>query len=67
MAKKQAPGGNLQELKVSLKRKELGRLYIFHGEEVFLLHHYLEQIKKQLLDPLTESFNFHRMNNETFD
>lgn len=67
MAKKPSHGGNIQELKASLKRRELGRLYIFHGEEVFLLHHYLEQMKKQLLDPLTESFNFHRMNNETFD
>jgi len=67
MAKKTAPGGNLQELKTQLKNKDLGRLYIFHGEEVFLLHHYLEQMKKQLLDALTESFNFHRMNSETFD
>ena len=67
MAKKAAPGGNLQELKMALKNKDLGRLYIFHGEEVFLLHHYLEQMKKQMLDPLTESFNFHRLNNETFD
>ena len=45
MAKKPAPGGNLQELKTQLKSKDLGRLYIFHGEEVFLLHHYLEQMK----------------------
>lgn len=44
MAKNQ-PRGNLQELKTQLKNKDLGRLYIFHGEEVFLLHHYLEQMK----------------------
>ena len=62
-----AAGASLQELKQSLKGKKLGRLYFFHGEETFLLHHYLEQIKKQLLDPLTESFNFHRLNPETFD
>lgn len=67
MAKKQASVNALQELKTSLKNKDLGRLYIFHGEEVFLLHHYLGQMRKQLLDPLTESFNFHRLNNETFD
>ena len=67
MAKKEAPGGNLQQLKLSLKNKDLGRLYFFHGEETFLLNHYLGQIKKQLLDPLTESFNFHRLNSETFD
>lgn len=62
-----AAGASLQELKQSLKGKKLGRLYFFHGEETFLLHHYLELIKKQLLDPLTESFNFHRLNPENFD
>jgi len=67
MAKKQAAGNALQELKNALKSRELGRLYFLHGEETFLLHHYLGQIKKQLLDPLTESFNYHRLTNETFD
>lgn len=67
MAKKSDTGGGLQELKQALKNKNLGRLYFFHGEETFLLHHYLAQMKKQLLDPLTESFNFHRLDNETFD
>ncbi|MDO5400441.1 MAG: DNA polymerase III subunit delta [Eubacteriales bacterium] len=67
MAKKPTPSTGLQELKAALKSKELGRLYFFHGEEVFLLHHYLGQMKKQLLDELTESFNFHRLTNESFD
>ena len=67
MAKKNASGNGLQLLKQALKTKEPGRMYIFHGEETFLLHHYLEQIRKQLLDELTESFNYHRLNNETFD
>ena len=67
MARKPSQGNALQELKTALKNKELGRLYFFHGEETFLLNHYLVQMKNQLLDPLTESFNFHRLNNETFD
>ena len=67
MAKKTTGPNALQELKAALKAKHLGRLYFFHGEETFLLNHYLEQMKKQLLDPLTESFNYHRLNNETFD
>ena len=67
MAKKQAAPNGLQLLKSDLKNKTLGRLYIFHGEETFLLNHYFGQIKKLLLDPLTESFNFHKLNNETFD
>lgn len=67
MAKKPPAGNDLQELKLALKNKTLGRLYVFHGEETFLLHHYLEQMKRQLLDSLTEAFNFHRLNSETFD
>ena len=67
MAKKEEKHSGLQELKQALKNKDLGNLYFFHGEETFLLHHYLGQIRKQLLDPLTESFNYHRLNNETFD
>lgn len=67
MAKKPSQSNELQELKAALKNKDLGRLYFFHGEETFLLHHYLGQIKKQLLYPLTESFNYHRLNNESFE
>lgn len=67
MAKKQNTSTGLQELKQALKAKELARLYFFHGEETFLLNHYLTQVKKLLLDELTESFNFHRFTAETFD
>lgn len=65
--KKAAPEGKLPQLKQELKNKDLGRLYFFHGEETFLMNHYLSQVRKQLLDPLTESFNYHRMNGENFD
>ena len=67
MAKKPVQTDLLQQLKNDIRSKEMGRLYIFHGEEIFLLHHYLEQVKKLLIDDLTESFNFHKLNNETFD
>lgn len=67
MAKKENIPSGIQELKTALKTKDLGRLYFFHGEEGFLLHHYLGQMRKILLDPLTESFNFHRFTAETFD
>ena len=66
MAKKEKPNG-LGELKQHIKIKEPDRLYVFHGEEVFLLNHYLGQLKKILLDELTESFNYTRLNNENFD
>lgn len=58
---------SLQELKQDIRSHQLKRMYIFHGEETFLLHHYLEQIKKQVVDPLTESFNYHKLTKENFD
>ena len=67
MAYKQDKPNELQELKTAIKENRLERLYVFHGEEVFLLNHYLQQLKKLLIDDLTESFNFHRLNNENFD
>lgn len=66
MAKKQSAAGELQQLKAQLKSGKPGRLYVFHGEETFLMNHYLSQLRKQLLDELTESFNYHRLNNENF-
>ena len=56
-----------QQLKAAIKASQPENLYIFHGEEMFLLRHYLDQLKKLLLDELTESFNYHRLTSETFD
>ena len=67
MAKRPEGPNGLQELKNDIKAKTLGRLYFFHGEETFLLNHYLGQMKKIALDELTESFNYHRLTSETFD
>ena len=67
MAKKESTQDNLQILKNRIKTKELGGLYVFHGEEVFLLHYYFDKIKGLLTDELTESFNYHKLNNEKFD
>ena len=66
MAKKVISDGAFQALKASVKNKSIDRLYFFHGEETFLMSYYLEAIKKQLLDSLTESFNFHRFHSENF-
>ena len=67
MAKKTEEPNLLQQLKEDIKRGEPGRLYFFYGEEVFLLHHYLKQLQKIVIDPLTESFNFHKLTTESFD
>ncbi len=56
----------LPVLKADIKNGQPQKLYVFWGEEVFLLHHYLEQLKKTVLDELTESFNYHRFTQETF-
>ena len=65
--KKEQGSGAFEQFKQDLKAGTLQNVYIFHGEEMFLLRYYLEQLKKLLLDELTESFNYHRLNNETFD
>lgn len=67
LAKKQPAQDQLQQLKDALRSKKMDRLYIFHGEETFLMHYYFDKIRNLLLDELTESFNFHKLNNETFD
>ena len=66
MAKQEKNVNAFQQLKLMLKEKRTDRLYFFHGEETFLLNYYLQQIKKLLIDPLTEAFNFHKLTNETF-
>lgn len=67
MARKTDTQAALQELKAAIKEKCPGRLYVFHGEEMFLLNYYLGKLKSLLIDELTESFNYHRLTNETFD
>ena len=67
MAKKMDEPNKLQLLKEELRQGAPARLYFFYGEEVFLLHHYLKQLHKCIIDPMTESFNFHKLTAETFD
>ncbi len=67
MAKNEDKGQALQDLKAAIKEGRPERLYVFHGEEVFLLQHYLQQLKKTVLEELTADFNFHFLNAETFD
>ena len=39
MAKQDKQNDCLQELKASIRTQSLDRLYIFHGDEVYLLQH----------------------------
>ena len=54
------------QLKSDLKTGDLRRFYVLYGEEDYLRRDALARIKKRLLDELTEDFNFHRLNSETF-
>ena len=65
--KKQENPHALQALKQALRENRLERLYFFHGEESFLRNHYLNQMKKQLIDELTESFNYNKLTKENFE
>ncbi len=67
MAKKIDTSQALSALKGDIRAKSPRRLYFFHGEETFLLNYYLGKIREMLVEPLTESFNFHRLTNESFD
>lgn len=67
MAYQEQEQSSLQLLKADIKEGRARRLYIFHGEEIFLLDHYLGQLKKMLVDELTESFNYHKLTKENFD
>lgn len=67
MAMQQDQQEGIQKLKAALKEKRAERLYVFYGEETFLLNYYLQQLKKMLVEDLTESFNFHKLNKENFE
>lgn len=67
MAKPKVDASAFDRLKGAIRAKNVDNLYFFHGEETFLLNHYLEQLRRLLLDELTESFNYHRLNSETFE
>lgn len=58
---------SVKELKSAISSGQPRNLYVFYGEEAFLLRHYLQRLHNAVVDELTESFNYHRFNSETFD
>ncbi len=66
MARDVAKADALTRLKQDIRSKSLGRLYVFWGDEVFLMHHYLDKLRELALDELTRDFNHHRFSQETF-
>lgn len=66
MAVKQRDDSALSDLKRELKEKNPGSFYTFFGEETYLLHYYLDQLEKKLLDGPAADFNTHRLTQENF-
>ena len=58
---------SLRALKAAISSGQIQNLYVFYGEEVFLLRHYLQRLHDCAVEELTESFNYHRFNGENFD
>ena len=54
------------ELRKELAAGELGRLYIFHGEETYLRDKSLEQMKELLLTGGLDDFNYHLLAGKDF-
>ena len=66
MARQTTSAAPLQALKQAIQEGSPKPCYIFWGEETYLLQHYLELLRKKLIDPVTEEFNYHRFSSETF-
>lgn len=64
MAVKKKSGGKdagYGQLKAALAAGELGSVYVFYGEESYLREYCLSEMKKQLVPPGFEQFNYHRL------
>jgi DNA polymerase III subunit delta len=58
MAQKKIDNSAYEALKLAIKNKQLGKLYVFHGEERYLLENALLQIRKLLVDGDFADFNY---------
>ena len=55
-----------QQFKADLKNGTFRPMYVLHGEESYLVESCRKALKKKLIDPLTEDFNYHRFTQENF-
>ena len=55
-----------ETLKQELRQGVFRSLYIFYGEEQYLLAHYRGMVKKKTVDGPAEDFNYHRFTEENF-
>lgn len=59
MAKENLDNSSFKEFKKAVRDKKLGQLYIFHGNEKYLMEYYLGEMKNILLGGGMEGFNYH--------
>ena len=59
--KKKTGNGGYEKFRSDLAAGTLGTVYVFHGEESYLREFYLSEIKKALVPPGFEAFNYHRL------
>lgn len=51
---------NEAQLREQIKSGNFSNAYLIYGEESYLKEHYISLLKKKLVDPVFESFNFHK-------
>ena len=56
MAKHDSAG--LKILREQIKEKKIGNVYLIYGDEDFLKHYYSDTIKKLIVEPDMEEFNY---------
>jgi DNA polymerase-3 subunit delta len=59
--KKKKEKADYQRFKNDLSKGNLGSLYLFYGEEVYLRDYYLEAMEKKLIPAGMGSFNYHAL------
>ncbi len=65
MARKQTDNTEFNALVEALKSGSPANLYIFYGEERYLLEHYLEQLRSAILTDGFEEFNYRRFDGKS--
>ncbi len=67
MAAKKVDRSTYKKLRQDLKSGEIGQLYVFHGEEKYLMEQCVAQLKKQLVPEGMEEFNLHTFAGKDID
>ncbi len=67
MAEKKTDSAEYRALKRDLAENKVGNVYVFTGEERYLLEHYLREIRKKIVQEGMEEFNHRRFEGKGLD